>query len=112
MKKILIMKFFFGCIRKYRLITAISIVLLFAEAVCCLYVPFILGNIIGTGLQCKGFSDDLPLVISRNAFALFCEVLPSDKSEELESFYELRREAPDSYDEKYFTDNTECNTKY
>lgn len=99
------MKFFMGCIRKYRLITAISIILLFAEAVCCLYVPFVLGNIIGTGLQCKGFSDDLPLVISRNAFALFCEVLPSDKSEELESFYELRREAPDSYDEKYVTDN-------
>lgn len=100
------MKFFFGCIRKYRLITAISIILLFAEAVCCLYVPFILGNIIGTGLQCKGFSDDFPFVVSKNAFALFCEVLPEKNTQELLSLYALQKKAPSETEEKYRSDKT------
>lgn len=100
------MKFFLGCIRKYRLITAISIILLFAEAVCCLCVPFILGNIIGTGIQGKGFDDDYPLVISRNAFALFCEVLPGEYVRELSSCYELCDDFPEEINERYRTDKT------
>lgn len=81
------MKFFFETVKKYRWKTVICILLLAAESICCLYVPFLLGNIIGIGIQCKGITENCPEVIGKSAFALFCTLLPEDESEILKEMY-------------------------
>lgn len=97
------MKFFAGYIKRYSLKIAIIFLLLAAEAVLCLVTPAIFGNIVDTGIMCKGFGEDYPKVISRSAFALFSEVLPENEAEILKEAYVQHYDTPEEFAGKYST---------
>ncbi len=98
------MKFFAGYLKKHSFLAILIVLLLAAEAVLCLVTPALFGNIVDTGIMCKGFGDEYPKVVSRSAFALFSEVLPQTEYEKLESLYSLSAEFPETLDDKYKTD--------
>lgn len=77
--------------------------ILVGEAMACIASPILLGQIVNTGIQCRGFNDDYPIVMNHSILEMFSDVLPGDEYEELQESYCISREIPDGIDEKYHT---------
>lgn len=101
------MKLITEYLSKYKLKMITVILCLIGEAAMCLVSPYLIGNLVNVGIQQQGFEDSCPVIISRNAFALFQDILPEDKCRELDTLYYSSRQTPDYLDEKYTSDR-EC----
>ena len=101
------MKLITAYLSKFKLKMIVVILCLIGEAAMCLVSPYLIGNLVNVGIQQQGFEDSYPVIISRNAFALFQDILPEDKCAELYALYFSSRQTPDYLDEKYTSDR-EC----
>lgn len=101
------MKLITDYLSKFKLKMIVVILCLVGEAAMCLVSPYLIGNLVNIGIQQQGFEDSCPVIISRNAFALFEEILPEEKSNELNTLYIKSKQTPDYLDKKYTSDR-EC----
>ncbi|MCQ2484886.1 MAG: ABC transporter ATP-binding protein/permease [Clostridia bacterium] len=101
------MKLITDYLSKFKLKMIVVILCLIGEAAMCLVSPYLIGNLVNIGIQQQGFEDSCPVIISRNAFALFEEIIPNEKCTELNGLYIKSRQTPDYLDKKYTSDR-EC----
>ncbi len=79
----------------------LSALLLCAQAVLALASPALLGALVHTGVQKQGYRDEVPRVLSGNAYRLFSGMLPAGPAAALARFYQPSDEAPDGTPERY-----------
>ncbi len=81
------MKYLFKHVKPYALIVAISLVLLFSQAMCELYLPNLMSNIVNVGIQQGGVEEKSPKSISENGMKLITLFLSDEDKREFEGAY-------------------------
>ncbi len=84
------MKYLFKHIKPYALIVAVSLVLLFSQAMCELYLPNLMSNIVNVGIQQGGIEEAAPKSISENGMKLVTLFLSEKDKASFESAYTLK----------------------
>ena len=95
------MKRLFSLFGKHKTLCALAAIFLCIQALFALAAPALLGDLIHTGVQKKGFDDAFPLVMSKNAFRLFRGILPAESADLLNSLYLFSDEAPTGLPKQY-----------
>ena len=76
-------------LKPYTLSISIAAVLLFMQALCSLYLPDLMSNIVNVGIQRAGIEHAAPQAISENGFKLLTAFMSEQERETARSSYEL-----------------------
>ncbi len=82
------MDFYKKHLKKHRALICVCALILVLQAVCALMLPYLMGELVGVGIQQKGIDGDCPEMITPKAMEIFRLVLPEKEYESYRTFYE------------------------
>lgn len=81
------MQFYKKHMKKHRVLICICAVILVLQAVFALSLPYLMGELVGVGIQQKGIDGDCPERLTPKAVEIFRLVLPEEEYEEYLTYY-------------------------